>query len=86
MTNEIKIQKGLEMPHRNRVHLRKYPFGDMEVGDSFVINASDATELEALSVRVVEAIARAINKGNNPKRFATRHLPGTLSIGVWRTE
>ena len=36
---EIKIQKGVPLPDKKGMH--EYPFGDMEVGDSFALPNED---------------------------------------------
>jgi hypothetical protein len=37
--NEIKIEKGIPLPGRNigRPHAYKYPFREMQIGDSFAV-------------------------------------------------
>lgn len=67
----IKIEKNVEMP--NSRHNEKYPFGKMEVGDSFV-----TTE------KYVRAAAQIFGKING-KKFITR-TQEDKSIRVWRAE
>ena len=67
----IKIEKNVQMPRTNTSG--KYPFGEMEVGDSFV-----TTE------KYVRAASQIFGKLNG-KKFVTR-TQEDKSIRVWRAE
>jgi hypothetical protein len=69
----IKIEKNVPIP-KPRSNYSKYPFGEMEVGDSFVVLDEDRTK-----------IAPAVSwygKRNN-KKFTVRNLPDGV-CRVWR--
>ena len=69
MSDDYKIEKNVQPPHHKGNY--KYPFGKMEVGDSFV---GDAKARHA---------ANAFNKNNPGVKFFTRTLEdGTIRI--WR--
>jgi hypothetical protein len=85
--SDIQIDKGVEMPSRNAP--RRYPFDQMEVGDSFALSADSADNFE----RVRNALSGAIRKYVNSERgegtkFATRKMDdeGDFVIRCWRVE
>lgn len=54
------IEKGIEIPKQSRQsRTSKYPFKDMEVGDSFLIRAADRTEAQKHQRNVARAAAIA---------------------------
>lgn len=69
----ISITKGLPTPHRGRA---KYPFRDMEVGDSFFAPHASVIGLHGCARR------------HRPKRFTCRSLVenGVAGVRVWRTQ
>jgi hypothetical protein len=71
--DDISITKGLPTPHRGRA---KYPFRDMEVGDSFFAPRASVIGLHGCARR------------HRPKRFTCRSLVenGVGGVRVWRTE
>lgn len=71
----IEIEKGIEMPN-TKGRKRKYPFGDMEVGDSFKY-----PDGKAKNSIVGGANAWAKRLGNN-YRFAVRTIDGKFRL--WR--
>ncbi|PZF76195.1 hypothetical protein DK847_13395 [Aestuariivirga litoralis] len=68
---EIAITKGLPTPHRGRA---KYPFRDMELGDSFFAPGASVIGLHGCARR------------HRPKRFTCRTLVenGVAGVRVWR--
>lgn len=68
-----KITKGIPLPTRSNNHL--YPFGDMEVGDSFEVEAGKKDTVSGASLHYA-----AKNKG---KKFSTRKMPDG-SYRCWR--
>lgn len=75
----IKIEKGLPMPRPNKRHggVRRYPWQEMEVGDSFFVPR------EGTSQKAIQALSCVTSKRWAPKRWATRTMPG--GFRVWRT-
>jgi len=72
--SEVKIEKGIPVPSR-RPKSGKYPFSEMEVGDSFVIHPDNGG--------LICGAAR-IHKLNHPgMNFTTRKLSDTESR-CWR--
>ena len=73
---EIKIEKGVPVPPKSRNGGRKlkYPFDQMEVGDSFAANAPQNTVLSS---------ARAYARRNPGMTFTTREID-KKSCRVWR--
>ena len=69
--SDFKIEKGIPVPVK--IRKRKYPFREMEVGDSIMIAGMRAAS------QISWAVAR-----HKPKRFVTRVEEDGLR--VWRTE
>lgn len=70
----IEIEKGIPMPDRRSGASAKYPWANMEVGDSFVM------ETGASSVGAYTSYA---NKAYSPKRFSSRKI-GPSQARIWR--
>lgn len=81
MTTEFKIRKNVKMPRRREDggYGFKYPFPDMEVGDSFVVKNRSKKALESAA-----AAARAYG-ARNGKKFSHRTI-GKNEIGIWRVK
>ena len=78
------IEKNVEIPKKAGAFGRpnKYPFGRMDVGDSFIVPFDD----EDIS-RVRNRVSQAINKAQKKSpsmRFTLRKLPE--GVRVWRVE
>ena len=78
---KFKVEKGIDIPQINvggegRSHLEKYPFLDLEVGDSFIV---PLTGNKAANFRCLVA-----KKNSSPdgRRYTTRTVDG--GIRVWR--
>lgn len=69
--SQFKIEKGIPCPKT----MHKYPFPDMEVGDSFVFNPNDAGN--------VNSATTAYTKKNPGVKFVVRKQSDTQSR-VWR--
>jgi hypothetical protein len=69
--DEIEITKGLPTPHRGR---SKYPFRDMELGDSFFAPGGTVIGLHGCARR------------HRPMRFTCRSVVenGVAGVRVWR--
>ena len=74
MTLEIRIEKGVPIPNGDRI--RKYPFGNMQVGDSAFFPG------EKVNGRAYRA-SRSMGTRNNTKFVARPEADG---IRIWRTE
>ena len=72
---EIKIEKGIPIPAGQQGAPRKYPFDEMEIGDSFLV-----AEEKIRSVRALASLA----KKKNGMKVATRKVDG--GFRVWRIE
>ncbi len=62
----IKIEKNIQVPHEYPRTSHKYPFSEMEIGDSFIIKSNH---------RLVAAAAVMYAKRNNMK-FSVRKFEG----------
>ena len=71
---EIKIEKSIPLPSRGRGRKPIYPFGDMDVGDSFAVSG--------LENRVTSA-ASWFGKRHG-KKFTLRTNSETGETRVWR--
>lgn len=65
----VKIDKGIKMPAKNH---RKYPWAEMQVGDSFLVQKGSG----------VTVLCRCANRRHAPKRFEARYQGGEAR--VWR--
>ena len=70
--NQIKIDKGVPVPEESRGANGKYPFGDLEIGDSFFVGVK-----QQLLCAAVSGYGRRHNK-----KFTTRSENG--GTRVWR--
>lgn len=81
--SEFKVEKGVEIPParttgtRRRAYAR-YPFGEMEVGDSFFVDDDDPST----RTRVMSAASERLKRCGT--RFVTRAVDG--GVRVWRVE
>ncbi len=71
------IEKGVSLENAPRKTDLKYPFREMEIGDSIFVACDDSKSRVAMS-RLVSAAYRF-----KPKKFATRTVEG--GIRCWRT-
>jgi hypothetical protein len=70
-TMGLQIEKGIPIPQSgSRTHARKYPFDEMEIGDSVLVEDD----------RVYSAVS--VYSKRNGKKYATRKVEG--GIRVWR--
>ncbi len=72
----FKIEKNVPLPGRTAARNNRYPFDDMEVGDSFHVPA------DKLVLRGLRASVR-YKSAKSGKRFATRKL-ASGDCRVWR--
>ena len=79
------IETGIEVPVATRVRADapKYPFAIMKVGDSFLIPAAGAKELEQVEGRMRGAVGRYTKQENGTVKFTVRRVEG--GIRTWRT-
>ncbi len=73
MNEEIKIEKGIAIPTTS--YGSKYPFAEMEVGDSFLVSGTQANS-------VIYSMSKFANV-NPTKKFSSRR-EGENSRRVWR--
>ncbi len=74
----IKIDKGIEIPPENRGRKAKYPFRDMEVGDSFFIPKKECASSGALQARGI----KVLGTGTTTVRKVTEK--GVYGFRIWR--
>lgn len=75
----IKIEKGIPVPDNvNSKRSKRYPFDDMEIGDSFFIECSDQDK-RRIGVNIISNAGR-----RKPKRFTTLSVDGGMRC--WRIE
>ncbi len=77
----MKIDKGIKMPPNGCGRKYKHPFGEMEVGDSFLIAQVKGKTIRQLWSRAGSAMSYA-NRKLAPKRFSCRSVEG--GIRIWR--
>lgn len=65
--SDVKIEKGIPIPLRGQYS--KYPFGQMKIGDSFLI------EEKHVASKVSQAAAQFARRAKKPLKFAVRHTP-----------
>lgn len=78
----VKIEKGIPLPNNRIVRKPRYPFDEMEVGDSFFV-AADGLEVYRLHGRLNQqkSLSEAHKKG---AVFTIRSVPG--GVRVWRLQ
>ena len=72
------VEKNIPLPFIFRIEKRKYPFEEMEVGDSFFIT------LKEKDLRKRQISISSAGKHLGPKKFITRKCDG--GIRCWRIE
>lgn len=80
------IEKGIEMPaHTSR--RRRYPFTDMEVGDSFFVPL-DGRKAENLASSISGSARSGRAARANGRRYVTRTVVenGVKGVRCWRVE
>ena len=76
-----KVEKDVPIPENvSRGSKSKYPWDEMEVGDSFFVADADKRKKKSISATISQH--RKLNK--NFGRFVTRSIDGGLR--VWRVE
>ena len=85
------IDKNIPMPNptRNGVVQYKYPFFDMNVGDSFAVPVDPTTKLNYAQVRARVAVAVSAQHkrpANGDMRFSYRTDRENKVVRVWRTK
>ena len=83
----FEIQSDLPMPKKMSLGALNYPFDELDVGQSFVVDASsDDTSFGRRTIenRLRSAAFRYGKKLN--KKFSCRFLDDDRQIGVWRIE
>lgn len=73
------LEKGIPITEKSiGRHLKKYPFTEMEVGDSFFVSVDgDALALRRKQLSLCGAALR-----NKPMKFTTRVVDG--GVRIWR--
>lgn len=77
MSSEYKIEKNVPLSPRSWKGKPKYPWAQMDPGDSFVVPGEGRT-LKVLQTTILTSARR-----HKPKRFSTRIEGG--NVRVWRT-
>ncbi len=85
MASQVKIEKGIPLGPLGRTGMgapRKYPFPDMEVGDSFVALLTDSrcSGMTGLQNAIWQSAKAVIGTG----KIATRMLETRDGFRVWR--
>ena len=75
------IEKGIEIPLKN---LNKYPFDQMEVGNSVLIERTDEENLRFLARNLRSVLSHYWRKDN--KKFITRTIKKENGVRIWRVE
>lgn len=85
-TTKFAIERGIPIPAR-RGASRKYPFGQMQVGDSFTVTPAGFGKpvfIDALQ-HCMSNTARSFAKRHGGK-FATRIVNDRTAVRVWRVK
>ena len=85
--NDFDVRSDRPMPSKMSLGAVDYPFGDLAVGQSFVVNAGadEASDgRRTIENRLRSAAFRYGKKLN--KKFSCRFMNDGGKIGVWRTE
>ncbi|MCK9506690.1 MAG: hypothetical protein M0Q95_21240 [Porticoccaceae bacterium] len=77
----MKIEKNIPIPAIEKKIMRKYPFGEMDVGDSFFVHGEKGDDRAAIAARKYAHDQKV--KGIH-RRYVSRAMPGGFRI--WRVE
>lgn len=77
----FEIEKNIPIP-KPPTGFTKYPFGEMEIGDSFFMRCSEADVLK-LKTRIRGATRPFRKRRNTTARFEVRRVSG--GVRCWRT-
>lgn len=80
----IKIDKNIPIYEGNRGKKRKYPFSEMEIGDSFAIPCDEMKECHRIQCTIVSSSYR--NKKVKGRMFTTRVSLANKEVRCWRIE
>ena len=84
MTEMYKIDKGIPIPSFSSITAPKYPWAEMQVGDSFIVRLNGEDKIGNLQSRLS---AGARNAGLKLKRrFITRSVEDKKAVRCWRFE
>jgi hypothetical protein len=78
---KITIQKGIAIPARAKRSTKKYPFADMEVGDSFFVRD---TKTPDKTRNTIASAASYYKKKNKRYNFYTKLY--VTGVRIWRVE
>ena len=81
----FEIENNVEMPKKcaNNGSAAKYPFREMEVGDSFFVPAESAESAHRVQINISSSSVQMSKREGAGKKFATRKVEG--GVRVWRT-
>ncbi len=85
--NDFDIRGDRAMPNKMSLGALNYPFDDLDVGQSFVVDAGTDENNDGrrtIENRLRSAAFRYGKKLN--KKFSCRFMSNDRKIGVWRTE
>lgn len=77
--SEFKIEKGVPVPPRN--NYARYPFKDMEAGDSFHVPAADGETARTVQLRMSAAVVSHRRRHPDTKYVVHQEDGG---VRVWR--
>jgi len=78
-----KIEKNI--PKTRGKGNKTYPFDEMEVGDSFLINVPADRKLNTMQAQTLSAALSYASHDGNGKKFTTRRQSDT-SFRIWRVK
>ena len=82
-SGELAIESGVEMPQKHaKVGLRKYPFRDLEVGDSFLVGVPEGKTPRAVQTAVAASWHRYSKTSG--RKFSSRVMKE--GVRCWRTK
>ena len=74
----MKIEKDIPIPHsRLTGNRKKYPFENMEIGDSFFVQVVNIFEKRKRASSIIACARREL-----PKKFISRQVDG--GVRIWR--
>lgn len=76
----ITIEKNIPLPKESRGRKIKYPFADLEIGDSFYVGFGGRKE------KTLRNTLTQCSKRCTGRKFTVRRDGDRLGLRVWRTE
>ncbi len=81
----LEINKNIQIPSSKHGKWNvKYPFTEMEIGDSFAINCDSIEKLRIMQASLIKCASQRVDSFT--KKFTTRLNKEKMEVRIWRIE